>query len=340
MSALENARDSLRRRWLYRPGREVSGTSSGGPRRRISLGPIRWVLLLILLAFLLYIPVGMLVVHRIDDDPNFTPPADDVVEGGAASIDMAAALIDREVNINNWIANDPFFVPGYYIDDTPNFQKGIFAALGRFAFEMTDQIGRTRGSSQADPDLQQVAGLLQYAPDVWVWDPTVSIWPRATSEAQYRQARKRLVAYNTRLAAGDAVFDKRADNLMATLDRFAADLGSASAAINREVQESRGGLLDFNADDIFYDNKGRLYGYYMILTALEKDFANVIAEKRLETAWSQMMDSFRTAIDIQPWYVMNGDPDSLAVPNHLLAQGFYTLRARTQLREVTNILQK
>jgi hypothetical protein len=38
--------------------------------------------------------------------------------------------------------------------------------------------------------------------------------------------------------------------------------------------------------------------------------------------------------------VWNGYPDGLLIPNHLAAQGFYLLRARTQLRELTSILLK
>jgi hypothetical protein len=38
--------------------------------------------------------------------------------------------------------------------------------------------------------------------------------------------------------------------------------------------------------------------------------------------------------------VVNGSPNALVEPNHLSAQGFYLLRARTQLEELIDILQK
>ena len=50
--------------------------------------------------------------------------------------------------------------------------------------------------------------------------------------------------------------------------------------------------------------------------------------------------TFRTAALLQPWVVINGNPDSLFLPSHLAAQGFYQLRARTQLREIRDILLK
>ena len=49
----------------------------------------------------------------------------------------------------------------------PNFQHGIQQALARFATEMADQIGRSRGSASADHDLNEARGLLNYAPDIW-----------------------------------------------------------------------------------------------------------------------------------------------------------------------------
>ena len=53
-----------------------------------------------------------------------------------------------------------------------------------------------------------------------------------------------------------------------------------------------------------------------------------------------MMDSLRTAATMDPLIISNGDNDGLFAPSHLAVQGFYLLRARTQLKEVTNILLK
>jgi hypothetical protein len=294
--------------------------------------------LLILIA--LYYSLGALIVHEIDDDPTFAAPADPAAAAGSRAVSIAAALIGREVDDHEWVANDPFFLPGFVLDNMPNFQQGIIAALSRFGIEMTDQIGRTRGSSQADADLDKAAGLLKYPGDIWLFDFSTSWAPTASSEAQYRAARAALLGYNRRLSGGSAVFERRADNLMATLERIAADLGSASAIIDRHIEEEAGSPLDFETDDIFYRNKGRLYGYYLLLRELGVDFEKVILDRDLAQAWAQMLETFETAAGMQPWIVLNGAPSSQFVPSHLAAQCFYLLRARTQLREVTNILLK
>jgi hypothetical protein len=73
---------------------------------------------------------------------------------------------------------------------------------------------------------------------------------------------------------------------------------------------------------------------------LGADFESVIREKGLTNAWNGTVETFRIAAELDPWIVWNGYPDGLLIPNHLAAQGFYLLRARTQLREISNILLK
>jgi hypothetical protein len=98
--------------------------------------------------------------------------------------------------------------------------------------------------------------------------------------------------------------------------------------------------FDFLADDVFYNIKGRLYGYALILRDVGSDFGLVIAEKQASAIWEQMMASLRTAAEMDPLIVANGKQDGLFVPSHLSAQGFYLLRARTQLKEVADALTK
>jgi len=321
--------DQPRRRWRFLPS-----FSMGGKRRRIAL----WSLAVILLIILLYYPVGALWVNNIDDDPNFAPVQ--VEPNASRTVAMAAALIEREVRRHSWPANHPWFLPGAVLDNMPNYQQGIIQALRRFTLEMTDQIGRARGSSQADPDLERARSLLNYASDVWVWDISVSLFPTATSPQQYKAAEEALLSYNRRLAIGTVVFDRRSDNLLATLDRIAKDVGSSSAALEQQIERHSGDWVDFQADDRFYRTKGELYAYALLLRELSKDFDPVIKERGLQTVWGNMIDNLVTAAALHPWVVVNGAPDSQVMPSHLAAQGFFLLRARAQMYEIMDILTK
>ena len=310
------------------------------PRRMLPGQVGRWSgygIVAIILATMLYFAGGMLIINRVADDTTFTPPKP--VEGGSHAVAMTAALIERETSIHRWVANDPWFLPGAALDNMPNFQQGIIYALSRFTVEMADQLGRTRGSSEVDADLDKAAGLLKYPGTIWLFDFSTSLAPTASSETQYRAAQRALERYNTRLAAGQAVFDRRADNLQPTLHRFTAHLGSSSTVIHQHLHKAGDWGIDREVDDIFYRIKGRTYGYYMVLSQLGLDFADVMRGKDVVKAWENMLESLKEAAVLDPLIVTNGSPDGLFLPSHLAVQGFYLLRARTQLNEIMAILQ-
>ncbi len=142
------------------------------------------------------------------------------------------------------------------------------------------------------------------------------------------------------LARGEATFERRADNLMTTLERIAADLGAAAAAVEEKALARGGAWYDWDADDLFYANKGRLYAYRILLRELGRDMDGLIEERGLRRVWDQLLASLGRAAELQPLVVANGSPDGQLWPNHLLAQGYLLLLARFQLYAVVNILQK
>ena len=44
--------------------------------------------------------------------------------------------------------------------------------------------------------------------------------------------------------------------------------------------------------------------------------------------------------DMKPLIVQNANTDGAILPNHLVGEGFYILRSRAKLREITDILLK
>ncbi len=298
-----------------------------------------WALIaFVLLIFFVYYPVGMLVVNNIDDNEKYSAEAFDKPNGSHA-VAMAIALVDRETNQHQWVPSSPIFYPSALLVRMPAFQRGILSTIARFTIEMSDHIGRTRGSSQSDADLQKAAGLLNYSPYVWLFDLSTSWLPTTSSQTQYRSGMKALKSYNDRLAAGTAIFDRRADNLIETLNRIASDLGSSSASIADRIEQGSG--FNFNTDaDLYYYTKGRMYATYLILRELQRDFADVIKEKQLDPVWNQTLESLKDGMELHNFFVFNAAPDSTFIPNHLAAQGFFLMRARTQMYEITNILLK
>ncbi len=309
------------------------------PKARLKPRP-SWRKLKIVIAALLLgaaVNYGVLgpMAHNIDPNPEFQPNS--IPENGSAAIATAAALMNRELNVYSWTPNDPWFAPTGLLDNMPNFQTGVVDAVGRFSFEMLDQIGRRSGSSSADPDLERASGFLQYPPYIWVWEPSRSLLPSVPSENQYRQGLEALERYNARLSRGEAVFERRADTLAAALSRISDDLGSQTSQIDR-AQDTGWWIFSRTADDVFYRNKGILYGYDIILEALGEDFSKVIEENNLGPIWAQALNSLRQGSQLRPAIVLNGQTDRSIFANHLALQGFAMKRAILQLEELVTVL--
>lgn len=286
----------------------------------------------------LYYPVGMALVHTIDDDPAFVaaPPPPGASRGAA----MAAGLILREVDERRWTPNDPFFQPSSALDNMPAFQQGIVGAVGSFVYEMSLRLARPSAGEALDGDVERAAGLLKYPGNVWMFDPSTSWAPVASSEKQYRAAARALLNYNARLAAGQAHFETDPGALALLLAHIAQDLERVGADLGTQVDGAFWGPFDTDADESFYAAKGRLYAYSRLLAELGADLSAPLAQRNLGGAWRQMIESLAAAAALDPLLVINGGPDSLLMPSHLAAEGFYAGRARARLAEIADALAK
>jgi len=326
-------------RWIFSKIDPDGAKMDAGVEAGISWLNWRRISFVIVSGLFLYYFIGFLLVYNIDDDPNFSFDQNTLLDGQARSVAIASAVVRREIDENGWVSNSPFFVPSRLNENMRHYQQGIVQAVAIFSVEMRDRLGRARGSSQADPNLSVAAGEIQFAPDIWYWNPSQSLLPHETTESHYRRAMDELDTYNMRLAQGATYYERRADNLFALLDRLAVDLGSSSGEIDEHLRRTRLTIVDFESDDIFYMTKGRVYAYYLILRELRIDFSEVIEEREVAVLYDQMLDSMRAIVGLNPQVVINGKPDSQFFASHLASEGFLLLRARTQLREITSSLR-
>jgi hypothetical protein len=316
------------------PESEFTPQAAAARWPRPSLRPAWWWLApAAALALVGYVVVGMAMTHVIDDDFEFGPGTVDSSQSRAVAI--AARLIGREIDQHGWTANDPFYMPSWWLDNMPNFQQGIVAANARFARALADISDHGQGVS---PELERAAGLLKYPGTVWKFDPSTSWAPTASSEKQYRNAARNLVEFNRRLTQGEPGFDRHAGALAALVAALGRDLGAISADIDAHLAESHSALLDSRADDVFYATKGKVYAYGLLLRELGGDYAQVLADRELAVQWRRMVEALRAAAALEPAVVLNGAPDGTLIPSHLTAQGFYLLRARAILSEIAEKL--
>lgn len=259
---------------------------------------------------------------------------------------VAADLIDFNINQNAWISsmlasklgffgiswrNTPFF------DNKAAFQLGINQVLRRTTTELVDTLGRARGTSRIDQNLQDARTALAWDEDAWYIGMR---GPTRPTPSVYREAIGKLRGFNTSLEQCQATFDARADNLLQFLDRIAGDMGSTSDILRSQIEASDAGWFDPRADDRFWFAYGQLYAYYGILSATHTDFSAVIRERNLATLWDTMQTQMRDALNMQPWIISNGNESSSLFPSHLATMGFNLLRARSQIVEIRSVLDR
>lgn len=319
------------------PPAAMGQADGAGPKHAGKRGWKLWAGVALLALVPLYYVAGAVMTHRINDQLNWK--AADPGPGASKSVAVIAGLISREVDETAWAPNTQPFQPAALLrfgGNMVNFQAGLVKALSACVLEMENRIARMRGTSAADVDMGVARQGLARQPDTWLLDPL----PTSSADQEYRKAAEALLRYNARLAAGQAVFDIRADNLQALLDRAALDIGGASDALDRQMDAGRRVLIDRKADKIFYFSKGQAYAYFIVLRALKEDFKDVLAERRVTKIYDAMLEDLAVAASLQPPVVQNASPGAMLMPNHLAMQGFHLLRARAKLREITDVLQR
>lgn len=285
-------------------------------------------------------PAGAVLTTKTDGSPETCETS--------AITETTAALTDFNVNQNAWISSMILYKLGffgidwdhtYFFDNKANFQRGINESVRRATVELMDSLGRVRGTSAMNNNLQSARTKMQYDEENWYWGLN-PFGPLTPTPKQYRVAIKDLKAYNQELANCSANFDPRADNLREFLDRIASSLGSTSDILRERSENYNSGWFDTRADDRFWFAYGQLYGYYALLTATRADFSDVIKQRNLGSLWDRLEGQFKAALKVQPAIVSNGSESGWLMPTHLATMGFYVLRVRSNITEIRDVLTR
>ncbi len=266
----------------------------------------------------------------------------------SALVTVTMDLIDHNVNQNQWISSTLLYKLGLFglrwdktpfLDNKASFQRGIHQAVRRISIELVDRLGRVRGTSQIDKDLQDARGNLAF--DEYTWYFGISPFgPKTPTPSWYRSSMKSLGNFNKRLESCHAVYDARADNLMQLMDRITSDIGSTSDILLKRSAEKDSGWFDMRADDRFWFAYGQLYAYSGMLKAMRADFDDIVTRRGLIRLWERMDKHFTSALEIRPLIISNGAEGGWIMPTHLATMGLYVLRIRSNLVEARSVLDR
>lgn len=298
------------------------------------------------------------------------PEADDPSLAGCApsqTVRLTTAMLEAMVVDNLWIPGDPQYKIGWFgiasfeagpiFDNEANFQLGVLRSVRRISVELVDLLGRARGTSGTDKDLQEARGALHWSETAWRINPFTDGVPfLATSAASsYEGAIERLRAYDERLVKCDALFDSRSDNLFLVLDRIANDIGAMTDTLavrskgrrwsvkKQAMVDGEGndrGFFDFHADDIFHQAHGQMWAYHGLLHALRADFGTTVKQSNLAQVWDRLERHVAETAALDPLIVSNGREDGVMQPDHLAIMAVNMLRARANLVELREILAR
>lgn len=287
-----------------------------------------WALGGIFAFVILYYPAGALLYHRIDLNPRFG--AGEVKDQQIQSLNTLAELIGREIDKHAFTPNLPFFFPAALLDNMPAFQTGIIDGAQKTAAVFA------RVNPQAE-SLKNAAERLAYPASVWhidAWKPAVS------SVKKYRTARHLILEYESEVKEGRQTFNASADALKTIAGDLADNLKECIGEINRQVAAGEKKVLDTQADNVFYNIKGRSYVYFLITRDLKTDFKEAFSDEVLKNKWEKAVSSLKQAVLLQPMIVVNGAAETQFAPNHLLGLGFYLAQAAMDLTEMTQIIRQ
>lgn len=284
---------------------------------------------------LLYYPIGAILSEKIDRNTNIE--LSKTKSNHFQTIEMISYLVNREVNEKIWTPNLPFFFPAAILDNMPNYQLGVINGVSKFASVFEQRLNKQTPNREDSP-LYNAASLLRYKGTIWMFSPSNKIKPVPSAGSQYRKARRLLTKYNQMLTNNEITLQKSNDDLIYILRKSAQNLAISSSRLTNAVRENSSNWIDFNADDVFYYNQGKIYAYYLLLKALGNDYEkNIVASEQYQN-WISLIKALEETAHIRPLVVCNGEPSSSLVPNHLLYLEVYILKAQALIKKITENL--
>lgn len=287
--------------------------------------------LICLISFLFfYYFLGSQLAENIDTATEYTLPKEKSVKMQTAQ--TMAFLIKREVDDKMWTPNLPPLFPAYVLDNMPNFQTGIVAAVR----DINVALRRMESIDEAQQDdLHKAHKMLSYAPNIWILSKQSSLSLAPSSNTQYRKAAKYLQKFNMR-----ADFMPQPQNLARILAQMSKKISSRTQKNEEHWREHSGDFLDTQADNIFYYNRGYAFSLWQISKALGADFKDIIVGYGAYTDWTYLLSSLQQAARFSPLVVRNGKFDGLLSPNHLIVQNFYLMRAVAAIERIRTTLAR
>ncbi|WP_193073927.1 DUF2333 family protein [Pseudomonas sp. FME51] len=248
---------------------------------------------------------------------------------------LVGTLLDKP---GGFISND-IAPPGIWLDNMPSWEFGVLVQVRDMTRSMRRDMARSQSQSTEDADLSRAEPRFHFDHNSWVMP---------ASESEYRDGRKALNNYITRLESGNASFYARADNLAGWIGDASTRLGSLSQRLSASVARTplndggreRAKTPWLEIDNVFYEARGSAWALVHLLRAVEKDYADVLNNKNALVSLRQIIRELE-ATQAPMWspVILNGGGFGM-LANHSLVMANYLSRANAGLIDLRRLLEQ
>lgn len=315
--------------------------------RAAVLSRVRARIRLVLATLVLATLVIMVLNYRF---PEATPYNDGKVPAAAGQTPglayVDALLHVYEDGMKPWLPND-WLWPSALLDNPQNFQLGELEGVRYAVRVLRDNLTRLRTTDLIDHDVEEAFTSLSIGPRSWLLP---------SAESQYRRGFNALRRYRERLAAGQAHFYPRADNLMELVGQLNSLLGGSNTRLyncvgdftTRLSEEMSGETTDKQhvaqadvpwsaVDDQFYYARGVAFVYRELMAAVVQDFAAILIERNAMSLAQSILRDFLDYTQFEPLYVANGGFGSMWANHPYQLLGLLS-QARERARSLNSML--
>ncbi|MEJ6656319.1 MAG: DUF2333 family protein [Pseudomonas sp.] len=248
---------------------------------------------------------------------------------------LGGTLLDKP---GGFLSND-IAPPGIWLDNMPSWEFGVLVQVRDMTRSMRRDMARSQSQSTEDADLSRAEPRFHFDHNSWVMP---------ASESEYRDGRKALNNYITRLESGNASFYARADNLAGWIGDASTRLGSLSQRLSASVARTplndggreRAKTPWLEIDNVFYEARGSAWALVHLLRAVEKDYAEVLNNKNALVSLRQIIRELE-ATQASMWspVILNGGGFGM-LANHSLVMANYLSRANAGLIDLRRLLEQ
>ncbi len=295
------------------------------------------------------------VYWSFEPEPRKINNAPDQVRG-VELVDSLIYVVDTLLEKpGGFLAND-VTPPTVFLDNIPAFEYGAIVQARDLTRSLRKEFSRSQSQSVEQEDLKLAE------PKIYIAHKN---WALPSAEGEYRDSIEAMSRYRDKLSdpsVTDAQFYARADNLRDWLGEVSNRLGSYSQRLSASVGQDRvntdlaGDIAASQStvtgssimvktpwleiDDVFYEARGATWALIQFLSAVEVDFADVLAKKNATASLQQIIRELETTQEtIWSPMILNGGGFGF-VANHSLVMASYISRANAAIIDLRELLSQ